>query len=245
MTGLALLLGAALASTPAEDPRVERVVAQVSAALYLPGCGGVCRVPLDAPKLADDPRRAMVQAHIRTLAEAGRGKRAILRYFVERYGKAILDRGAHELDAVGRAVPDLPLPSLVDDVAEADRVPTTPEGVVQLTTLGEPVLVAFWSTWAGPFRDDMETLGGLAERGLLRVGVVHDDDPDHAERFVASRRVPLHPVTDPQGLAIAFGVTGVPEYLLLDAKGTVVAHHRGGIDPTFLEAVDDLLADKD
>ncbi len=98
------------------------------------------------------------------------------------------------------------------------------------------VVLNFWSTWCGPCKIEHPHLVEAAEYypNVKVVGVVYQDDPVKAERFLAMHRAKAgrsdqkwnldetH-VIDPGGsMSVDYGVTGVPETFFINPEGVVV-----------------------
>ena len=100
---------------------------------------------------------------------------------------------------------------------------------------GKTVLIVFWSAESPSFREDLprlkQLLGSQAGRGISVVGVNMDVDESVVDAFLEQAELPWRTIffssVDQRGirnpLARAYGVTTVPQYWLVDARGTVVA----------------------
>jgi cytochrome c biogenesis protein CcmG/thiol:disulfide interchange protein DsbE len=101
------------------------------------------------------------------------------------------------------------------------------ETVSSADLAGRPYLVNFWASWCIPACvDEHPVLADAHERygeDLTVVGVLYQDHPDDARRFLSRYGDAGYPhVVDPDGrLAIDFGVTGPPETFFVDADGLV------------------------
>ncbi len=101
--------------------------------------------------------------------------------------------------------------------------------------VGHPVLIAFWSAHSQTFQNDLPVIeAALAKhgsRGLMVVGVNLDKDQAAVDRFVEQHAMTWQNIffsaTGSRGtqnpIARHYGVTAVPVYWLVDARGTVVA----------------------
>lgn len=121
---------------------------------------------------------------------------------------------------------------------------------------GRPVVVNFWASWS----DDARTEAPLLERlwreyrgrGLVMLGVaIHEQptarDPDQNPRAFARRFGLTYPVGhDRSGeISHAFGVTGVPETVLIAPDGAIVFRSVGLLDEAALRrALAALLAEQ-
>ncbi len=100
------------------------------------------------------------------------------------------------------------------------------------------VLVNFFASWCMPCRAEHPYLKQLAnEYALPIVGIVWRDSPANITQMLRENGNPYKYV----GIdlldtsAYGFGVEGLPESFLIDAKGMIVATHRGPLTPSVIE----------
>ena len=91
---------------------------------------------------------------------------------------------------------------------------------------GKAVLIDMWATWCGPCRETMPHIQELYrryhEKGL-EVAAITTDDDNAVRLFLASNPFTYPIYTDPEATANkAFGVTGIPESIVLDRNGGIV-----------------------
>ena len=121
----------------------------------------------------------------------------------------------------------------------------------QKSLAGKVVLVDFWATWCGPCRAEIPSMKKEYEKyhdkGFEVVGISLDDDRDAVEKFVASEEIPwliLHePAADGEGNALArhYGITGIPQLILIGRDGTVITLNARG--PKLAEELEKLFKD--
>ena len=110
-----------------------------------------------------------------------------------------------------------PLPNL-----KADGTPVP--GLATENLKGKPHLVNIFASWCAPCRAEHPVLISLSkDKRLDVVGINYKDDPGNALRFLGQLGNPYTRVgVDPEGrAAIDWGFYGIPETLLVDARGIV------------------------
>ena len=129
---------------------------------------------------------------------------------------------------VGSIAPNDALPSL-------DGAPPAPLH----TALKGTTLVNFFASWCVPCAAEAPTLAALKAEGVKIVGVAWKDDPAKTRAFLARYGDPYQTIfVDQQGVAgIDFGVTGVPETYLIDAKGRILDKQAQPLTPADAEAL--------
>ena len=129
---------------------------------------------------------------------------------------------------VGSAAPNDALPGL-------DGAPPAPLH----TALKGTTLVNFFASWCVPCAAEAPTLAALKAEGVTIVGVAWKDDPAKTRAFLARYGDPYQTIfVDQQGVAgIDFGVTGVPETYLIDAKGRILDKEAQPLTPADAEAL--------
>ena len=91
---------------------------------------------------------------------------------------------------------------------------------------GRPVLINFWGPGCVPCRDEFPLFAAkLAEHasdGLAVVGVLTDDPPEPARRFVADFGATWPTVEDPdKALKTTYRVAGRPQTYFVDGEGVI------------------------
>jgi cytochrome c biogenesis protein CcmG, thiol:disulfide interchange protein DsbE len=113
---------------------------------------------------------------------------------------------------------------------------------------GRPTLVIFLAHWCPhcqrevPVLTQWESAGGVPE-GVDVIGVATGTDPAlpnyPPSQWLADEQFPFPVMVDSEAsdAAIAFGLSGYPYFVLLDADGKVVQRASGEIDPATLTPV--------
>jgi len=114
---------------------------------------------------------------------------------------------------------------------------------------GRVVLLAFWASWCGECRSQLEGLDGLRERydgaGFELMSVSLDRDMDDASDAAASARLGFPVLHDAGGVVgEEYDVGSIPYVVLIDRDGIVresFAGYRRGEEERYLERVRGLL----
>ena len=109
---------------------------------------------------------------------------------------------------------------------------------------GKPVLVNFFASWCTPCLAEHPLFTRLKEReGATIVGIAWKDKPEATRAWLARLGDPFARLGfDQDGkLALDWGLSGVPETYLIDARGIVRLHFRGPLTERDLAAILPLL----
>ena len=97
---------------------------------------------------------------------------------------------------------------------------------------GQPYIINFFASWCADCRAEHEELMTLAAGHLPIIGIGFKDKPEKISTYLTHEGNPFVAVAlDEKGRAgIDWGLTGVPETLVIDAQGVIRWHHIGGLD---------------
>jgi cytochrome c biogenesis protein CcmG/thiol:disulfide interchange protein DsbE len=98
-------------------------------------------------------------------------------------------------------------------------------------------LVNVFASWCVPCRVEHPLLMALAEDGVAIYGIDYKDPADQAAGWLAELGDPYRAIgADQDGrVAIDWGVYGVPETFVVDAKGRIRHRHVGPLQPQDIE----------
>jgi cytochrome c biogenesis protein CcmG/thiol:disulfide interchange protein DsbE len=103
---------------------------------------------------------------------------------------------------------------------------------------GRPMVINFWASWCGPCKMEHPVLEwGAREFGgeAQFLGIVFEDTEDNAKQFLSQMGASFPQLIDVNsGVAVSYGVAGVPETYFVDAQGIILGKHVGPIDPQSL-----------
>ncbi|MGI9374040.1 MAG: DsbE family thiol:disulfide interchange protein [Hyphomicrobiales bacterium] len=134
---------------------------------------------------------------------------------------------------IGKKVPEFSLPAVegLEGVETFDSKALEGPGVK---------LVNFWASWCPPCRAEHPFLMELAKRDDLQVlGINQKDQAENARRFLGLHGNPYAKVgADPKGrVSIDWGVYGLPETFVIDAKGNIRFKYVGPITQDVLQTL--------
>jgi cytochrome c biogenesis protein CcmG/thiol:disulfide interchange protein DsbE len=131
----------------------------------------------------------------------------------------------HDPHAVPSVLEGKPAPHFA--LADLADQPFTSEGLQ-----GKPAVLNFWATWCYPCQAEHGLLQDAARHYGDRVqflGVIYQDTAEAVRKYLATHANAYPQLMDPNSrTAIDFGVAGVPESFILNARGDIV-HKQAGV----------------
>lgn len=120
---------------------------------------------------------------------------------------------------IGKPAPEFTLPGLHGE----------PARVTKADLLGRPLLVNFFASWCAGCLVEHPILMRLSSQGIEIVGLDYKDTDEAGAAWLRRHGNPYRTViTDAEGSAgLDWGVYGVPETYLLNARGEIVYKHIG------------------
>ena len=137
-------------------------------------------------------------------------------------------------DFVPSVLIDKPAPAFALAAVEDLGVP----GFDSAALKGAVTVVNVFASWCIPCRDEHPLLVALkAETGVRLYGINQKDAPENARAFLAQLGNPYDAVgADANGrVSIDWGVYGVPETFVVDARGVITFKHIGPLSVEALE----------
>lgn len=136
--------------------------------------------------------------------------------------------------SVGTPAPDFSL-ALLDPAAGLG------DSIGKSDFAGRVTVVNVWASWCGPCREEAPVLrrahAAADPRQVAFLGVVRNDDPDDARRFIADFGIEYANAIGDDAFARDYGVRGLPMTFVLDAAGTITAAHFGPISESRLRVL--------
>ncbi|MEJ0022368.1 MAG: DsbE family thiol:disulfide interchange protein [Alphaproteobacteria bacterium] len=110
-----------------------------------------------------------------------------------------------------------------------------PDGAGVLTSAdlrGKPYVLNFFASYCVPCRAEHPMLTALSRQGVTVIGVNYKDKPEEMRKMLAQLGDPFAAIgEDPAGqTGLDYGITGIPESVVVGADGRILALHRSALD---------------
>lgn len=152
---------------------------------------------------------------------------------------------------VGQPAPEFALPVLALDGPTADGQDVTGDTIRLSEQRGNIVVLNFFASWCVPCRIEHRALTRVAQRyeaeNVRFLGVVYNDQPTAVRTYVRQLGGQSYPaLMDPgQGVAIDYGLVGVPETFFIAPDGIVRRKVFSAVDePILVEEIEAMLAEE-
>jgi|SRR5690606_9178430 len=121
---------------------------------------------------------------------------------------------------------------------------SAPSDTVRLSDQrGSIVVLNFWASWCLECRVEHADLSRVAtlleDRGVRFFGIVHRDTEANAQAWIREMGGQAYPslMDEHSRTAIDYGLTGVPETVIIDRNGTVVHKQIGPVSAEYLASL--------
>ncbi len=157
---------------------------------------------------------------------------AVIGFTIVAWGRFGTDASVVDSPLIERPAPEFELPGLDGGTVSSSDYD------------GRIYVVNFWASWCVPCRTEAPHLEAFFQRWSPQVGmvgIVYQDSESDARAFREEFGLTFPQALDADGVAaIDFGVFGIPETYVIDARGVVKAKLIGAVGATTL---DDVLAE--
>jgi thiol-disulfide isomerase/thioredoxin len=117
---------------------------------------------------------------------------------------------------------------------------------------GRLVVLDFWATWCGPCMQTMPLIDGVvrefADKPVDLVAVNLEEQPDQIKSMLERHKLKIAVALDRDGvIAAKYGVTAIPQTVIVDREGKVARLYVGGGQNTadsLRKALQEMLAEK-
>lgn len=98
---------------------------------------------------------------------------------------------------------------------------------------GKVVIINFWASWCDTCKEEkpylIDLLNKLKNDRLIYVSILYNNDPSDALKYMNSQGYNFPLLIDDKGVAVDYGLTGVPETFVVNKKGILAKKVIGAI----------------
>ena len=110
---------------------------------------------------------------------------------------------------------------------------------------GKVALIDFWASWCGPCRNEIPFIAEMHKKyenkGLVVIGLNVWDKPEAQQKLIAEKEMTWLQLADTTRIATeVYGVSAIPQIMLIDKDGTIVARNLRGeaIEEAILKVIE-------
>ncbi|NUQ64942.1 MAG: redoxin family protein [Pirellulales bacterium] len=237
----AFLLERELLQSRAEEPKdLEKVIGKVE------------RFLAEGPLGEQEVQLAFTAAR----SMEGRGNAELAAKAYEKLGKALAKSEDESIAELGAKMEGAARRmNLVGNPMELEGVTLAGDPLDWSKCRGKVTLVMFWATWCGPCRQEitevLDTYEQYHDRGFEVVGISVDESREDLEEYLKEKKIPWTIIFDQaradgkkgQPMGVRYGVMSIPETILVDREGKVVATEVRG--PQLDERLKEMIGPRD
>lgn len=122
-------------------------------------------------------------------------------------------------------------PTMIGQDAPKFKTATLRGDVLDSEELKDNVILNFWASWCVACKAEHQALLELADEGYKLYGINSADQKAKAVEYLDKYKNPFlkNGIDKTRKIAIAFGVTGMPETFVIGRDGKIYFHYRGAL----------------
>jgi DsbE subfamily thiol:disulfide oxidoreductase len=140
----------------------------------------------------------------------------------------LLSKGKQEQDKRATVGLDAPLFELKDVEGNTWRL---------ADLKGKVVIINFWASWCDTCKEEkpyiMNVLNKFKNEKLIYLSILYNDKPSDAMSYLKSLGFNFPLLVDDKQVAVAYGLTGIPETFIVDKNGMLAKKVIGGVHWNF------------
>ncbi len=99
---------------------------------------------------------------------------------------------------------------------------------------GKKLILNFWASWCEPCKEETKELNKIYEKlkdSVMVVGINIWDKREKSLEFIKAFDIKFLNLFAPRGnpISVNYGITGIPETIVIDENGYIIFHFRGPI----------------
>ena len=114
---------------------------------------------------------------------------------------------------------------------------------------GKIIILNFWASWCEPCKEEAEELNKIYEHlkdSIILIGINIWDKRENALEFIKNFNLKfLNLYSKDNPISVDYGITGVPETIVIDKQGNIIYHFKGPINEKIIsEIISNTLSNK-